>query len=67
MFKVLIWGQCAIIFGIAALAYILIQNSENLKKMLLGKLIVWSLLLMSLVTFILSFQNVRGLLKQIFF
>lgn len=66
MFRVLIWGECAIIFGIAALAYLLIQNSENLKEKLMSKLIVWSLLLMSLVIFLLSFRNIRGALKQLF-
>jgi hypothetical protein len=66
MFRVLIWGECAIILGIAAIAYLLIQNSENLKEKLMSKLIVWSLLLMSLVIFLLSFRNIRGALIRLF-
>ncbi len=59
MFRVIIWGESFIILGMALLAYIMIQDSEKLKESLLGKLIVISLLLMSVVIFLFSFDNIR--------
>lgn len=59
MFRVIIWGESFIILGIALLAYIMIQDSGKLKESLIGKLIVISLLLMSVVVFLFSFDNIR--------
>jgi hypothetical protein len=59
MFRLIIWGESFIILGMALLAYIMIQDSGKLKESLLGKLIVISLLLMSVVIFLLSFDNIR--------
>lgn len=59
MFRVIIWGESFIILGMALLAYVLIQDSEKLKKSLMGKLIVISLFLMSVVIFLFSFDNIR--------
>ena len=58
MFRVIIWGESFIILGIALLAYIMIQDSGKLKESLIGKLIVISLLLMSVVVFLFSFDNI---------
>lgn len=60
MFRVIIWGESFIILGMALLAYIMIQDSEKLKESLMGKLIVISLLLMSVVIFLFSFDNIRS-------
>ncbi len=59
MFRVIIWGESFIILGMALLAYIMIQDSGKLKESLMGKLIVISLLLMSVVIFLFSFDNIR--------
>jgi hypothetical protein len=66
MFRVLIWGECAIIAAMALIAYILIQNSENLRDTLKGKLIVILMIVMAVVLFILSFDCVRKFLITIF-
>ena len=59
MFRVIMWGESFIILGMALLAYIMIQDSEKLKESFMGKLIVISLLLMSVVIFLFSFDNIR--------
>ena len=59
MFRVIMWGESFIILGMALLAYIMIQDSGKLKESLMGKLIVISLLLMSVVIFLFSFDNIR--------
>ena len=66
MFRVIIWGESFIILGIAFLTYILIQDSGKLKNSILGKLIVISLLLLSLVTFLFSFDSIRFFFARIF-
>ena len=66
MFRVIIWGESFIILGIAILTYILIQDSGKLKNSILGKLIVISLLLLSLVTFLFSFDSIRFFFARIF-
>lgn len=66
MFRVLIWGESAIILGIAALAYIGTQNSEKLKTSVLGKLIVIVMIILSLVVFLFSFDSIRSFFSRIF-
>lgn len=66
MYRVIIWGESFIILGIALLAFILIQDSEKLKKTFLGKLIVLSLILLSVVTFLFSFDTIRFFFARIF-
>lgn len=66
MFRVIILGECALIMAIALLAYILIQNSEDLKDTRKGKVIVIFIMTMAFVLFLLSFDNIRLSLKNIF-
>lgn len=66
MFRVLIWGESAIILGMAALAYIGIQNSEKLKNSFLGKLIVVVMIVLSLVIFLFSFDTIRHFFARTF-
>jgi len=66
MFRVIIWGESFVILGIALLGYILIQDSGKLKNSILGKLIVISLILLSLVTFLFSFDTIRFFFARIF-
>lgn len=65
MFRVIILGECALIMAIALLAYILIQNSEDLKNTRKGKVIVIFIMTMAFVLFLLSFDNIRLSLKNI--
>ncbi len=67
MFRVMIWGQSAIVLALAAIAYIMINNSENLKNTLKGKLIVILIVLLAVVLFLLSFDTIRSLLARFFF
>lgn len=66
MFRVLIWGHAAITLALAAIAYILIQNSESLKNTLKGKLIVIFIIVMAVILFLMSFDTFRVLLAKIF-
>lgn len=66
MFRVIIWGESFVILGIALLAYILIQDSGKLKNSILGKLIILSLMLLSVVTFLFSFDTIRYFFARIF-
>jgi hypothetical protein len=66
MFRVMIWGESAIILAIAALAFFVFQKSDNLKKSFLAKLILIGLLVMSVVIFLFSFDCVRFYFSRIF-
>jgi hypothetical protein len=65
MFRVMIWGESAIILAIAALAFFVFQKSDNLKKSFLAKLILIGLLVMSVVIFLFSFDCVRFYFSRI--
>ena len=66
MFRVIIWGESFIILGIALLAFILIQDSGKLKESILGKLIIISLLLLSVAIFLFSFDTFRHFFARTF-
>ena len=65
MIRVIILAQSFIIMGLALLAFILIQDSQKLKDKVLGKLIVLSLMLLSVVTFLFSFDTIRYFLARL--
>lgn len=66
MFRVMIWGESAIILAIATLAFFMIQKSDQLKKSFLAKLILFSLVIMAVVVFLFSFDSIRYFFSKIF-
>lgn len=66
MFRVMIWGESAIILAIAALAFFMIRNSDQLKKNFLAKLILIGLVIMAVVVFLFSFDCIRYYFSRIF-
>ena len=66
MFRVMIWGESAIILAIATLAFFMIQKSDQLKKSFLAKLICIGLVIMAVIIFLFSFDSIRGFFSRIF-
>ncbi len=66
MFRVLIWGECAILLAIAALVYVMVKKSDTLKDTVKAKLMVYGIILMAIILFLLSFDIIRISLARMF-